>query len=93
MFFSIILPTFNRAHLLERAVKSVISQSFEDWELFIIDDGSIDNTESIARQLCKGGVRVRYHHSENKGAAAARNLGCSLASGSYLTFLDSDDEY
>src|SRR5690349_9794749 len=92
-FFSIILPTFNRAHLVLRAVESVMKQGFDDWELVIIDDGSKDDTFSKLRDLVAGDERLRYHFSHNRGLAGARNLGCSMASGKYLTFLDSDDEY
>lgn len=91
--FSIILPTFNRGHLINRAIDSVIHQSFSEWEMIIIDDGSKDDTFSKVRDTVVGDPRIRYHFSANRGLAGARNLGCSMASGKYLTFLDSDDEY
>lgn len=93
MQFSIILPTFNRARLIARAMQSVIEQNFEDWELIIIDDGSSDNTREIIEPFLARDKRIHYYFTKNIGAAAARNLGCSFASGKYLTFLDSDDEY
>jgi glycosyltransferase involved in cell wall biosynthesis len=92
-FFSIILPTFNRAHLILRAVESIKRQSFDDWELIIIDDGSKDDTFAKLRDLVAADHSMRYHFSANRGLAGARNLGCSMATGKYLTFLDSDDEY
>jgi len=92
-FFSIILPTFNRAHLILRAVESILRQNFDNWELIIIDDGSKDDTFSKLRDIIAADSRIRYHFSVNRGLAEARNLGCSMASGKYLTFLDSDDEY
>ncbi len=91
--FSIILPTFNRARLINRAIDSVIRQSFSDWELIIIDDGSKDDTFAKLRDIVASDSRMRYHFSANRGLAGARNLGCSMATGKYLTFLDSDDEY
>ena len=91
--FSIILPTYNRARLINRAVDSVIHQTFSEWELIIVDDGSKDDTFSKVRDIVASDPRIRYHFSVNRGLAGARNLGCSMASGKYLTFLDSDDEY
>ncbi len=93
MIFSIIIPTFNRAHVLSRAIESILTQDFSDWELIVIDDGSSDNTGDIVRLFADVDLRITYHFSENQGAAAARNLGASFVSGKYITFLDSDDEY
>ncbi len=91
-FFSIILPTFNRQHLIERAIQSVLDQTFADFELLIIDDGSQDDTFQRVRPLLSD-RRLRYHHAANRGLAMARNLGISMSSGEYITFIDSDDEY
>jgi glycosyltransferase involved in cell wall biosynthesis len=93
MHFSIIIPTFNRARLISRAIESVIAQDFIEWEMIVIDDGSSDSTGDVVRTYSEFDMRIFYHYSENQGAAAARNLGCSFASGKYFTFLDSDDEY
>jgi glycosyltransferase involved in cell wall biosynthesis len=91
-FFSIILPTFNRAHLLKRALDSVLAQTFTDWELLIIDDGSSDNTrEAIQDYLLD--PRISYSFEVNSGPAMARNRGIASARGEYITFIDSDDEY
>lgn len=88
---SIILPTFNRASVLARAVDSVSRQSFKDWELVLVDDGSTDQTEQMARAW--SGFPLRYLKTENRGVSAARNLGASEARGEWLAFLDSDDEW
>jgi glycosyltransferase involved in cell wall biosynthesis len=93
MMFSIIIPTFNRAHLISRAIESVLAQVFSDWEMIVVDDGSTDATGDVVRIFSDNDLRIHYHYTENEGAAAARNFGCSLASGKYFTFLDSDDEY
>lgn len=87
---SIITPTFNRASLLPRMIKSVQNQIFKDWELIIIDDGSTDNTEEVAQQIKD--LRIKYYLKENTGAADSRNFGVEKASGPYIVFLDSDDE-
>lgn len=89
-FFSVIIPTFNRSAILPRAVKSIMNQSFLDWELIIVDDGSQDNTKEIA-QVFLNDSRVKYILQENQGVCAARNLGSEKANGEYITFLDSDD--
>ncbi len=92
-FFSIILPTFNRAHRVARAIESVLAQAFTDWELIIVDDGSRDNTFEIIRPFVLKDERIRYHYARNHGLAIARNTGIQMSHGRYITFLDSDDEY
>ena len=91
---SIILPTYNRAHIIEKAIQSVLNQTYQDFELIIVDDGSTDNTEEIIKKLQEKDKRIRYIKLEtNKGAAAARNEGIKIAHGKYITFQDSDDEW
>lgn len=90
---SIILCTYNRAHVMMRAVESVLAQSYGHWELIIIDDGSVDNTELVVMPIVKSDPRMTYCYQANQGLARARNVGIALARGTYLTFLDSDDEY
>lgn len=91
---SVIIPTYNRAHLIARAIKSVLSQSYQDIELIIIDDGSFDNTEMIIKQFQESDKRIKYIiHDKNKGGSAARNTGIKAANGEYIAFLDSDDEW
>ncbi|WP_051062272.1 glycosyltransferase family 2 protein [Ilumatobacter nonamiensis] len=89
--YSVIVPTFNRAATIGRAIESVLSQDFENWELVIVDDGSTDDTAAVVRPLLSD-RRIRYVAQSNAGVAAARNTGASTATGSMLTFLDSDDE-
>jgi glycosyltransferase involved in cell wall biosynthesis len=90
---SIILATYNRAGLLPRAIDSVLRQTFSDWELLIIDDGSTDETKALVDTYSRDDRRIRYICQENSGLALARNTGISAASGDYITFLDSDDAY
>jgi glycosyltransferase involved in cell wall biosynthesis len=86
--FSVIIPTFNRAALLERALDSVWRQTFRDFEVIVVDDGSTDSTDLVLERFADRLVAVRQ---ENAGPSAARNRGAALATGEYLAFLDSDD--
>jgi glycosyltransferase involved in cell wall biosynthesis len=89
---SIIMPTRNRAGLISRAVRSVQSQTMSDFELLIVDDGSMDNTEYVIQSI--GDTRIRYLKNEKPlGACASRNIGIREARGEYIAFLDSDDEW
>jgi glycosyltransferase involved in cell wall biosynthesis len=89
---TVIIPTYNRAHLLSRAIRSVLCQTFQEWELIIVDDGSVDNTEEIVKSFSD--PRIRYiRHQANRGSSAARNTGIQMARGKYIAFLDSDDEW
>lgn len=92
-FFSIIIPTFNRAHLIKETILSVQNQTFTDWECIVIDDGSTDNTKEVIKELTKIDKRIRYIYQENAERSAARNNGISNAKGEYICFLDSDDWY
>ncbi len=89
-FFSIIIPSFNRGHVLTKAIESILLQSSSDFEIIIVDDGSSDNTKEILTPYLSLPF-VRYFYQENKGVSAARNLGALNAVGNYLVFLDSDD--
>jgi len=85
---SVIIPVYNRAELIAQAVESVLRQTFSDFELLVVDDGSSDGTwEALQRY----GSRIRALRQEHQGASAARNLGIQTAAGEYLAFLDSDD--
>ena len=87
---SVILPTYNRAYCLERSVRSVLAQSYENLELIIVDDGSTDHTPDLVDSI--EDVRIRYIQTKlNQGAAAARNFGLQYATGEYIAFQDSDD--
>lgn len=90
---SIIIPTFNRGELLKRAVQSVVRQSLPCDEIIVVDDGSTDNTRDIIATFKSEGVPLHYHYQENKGPAAARNLGIKKSVGEYIGFLDSDDHF
>ncbi len=91
---SIVIPTFNRCHLLTRALDSVRSQSVSQWEIVLIDDGSTDSTPLLATHYAKIlGDRFQYHYQDNAGACAARNVGMAHARGEFIAFLDSDDEF
>ncbi len=88
MLISVIIPTFNRAHVLRRALCSALSQTVPAHEVIVVDDGSVDGTQELVR----GFPRVRLiEQGFNRGAAAARNRGMAAASGNYVAFLDSDD--
>ncbi len=91
--FSIILPTYNRASFIREAIESVQAQSYENWELIIIDDGSTDDTREIVSQYEKTDARIHYHYQENQERSAARNKGIELSKGEWICFLDSDDNY
>ena len=91
---SVIIPTYNRAYLLGRAIKSVLNQTYQDFEIIVIDDNSTDNTEKVIKEFQEKDKRVRYiQHKKNKGASATRNTGIKNAKGIYISFLDSDDEW
>ncbi|MBI5647604.1 MAG: glycosyltransferase family 2 protein [Ignavibacteriae bacterium] len=90
---SVILPTYNRAALLPRAIDSVRGQSLTDWELIVVDDGGTDDTPAVLARYQAMDGRIRAFRQENAGPAAARNAGFVLARGAYIAFLDSDDEY
>jgi glycosyltransferase involved in cell wall biosynthesis len=88
-FFSVIIPTYNRADFLADTIDSVLNQSEKDFEVIIIDDGSTDHTKSLVQSF--NDERISYFFQENKERGAARNLGVQKASGDYVYFLDSDD--
>lgn len=88
---SIIIPTYNREKLLQNAVKSVLNQTYQSWELLIVDDGSVDSTKEVAMDYCKRDARIQYFYKENGGQGSARNFGIRRANGQYVLCLDSDD--
>lgn len=91
---SVIIPTYNRAHLVGRAIESVLNQTYQGFELIIIDDGSKDNTVEVINKFQQKDNRIIYlKHDKNKGGSAARNTGIKASRGEYIAFLDSDDEW
>lgn len=91
--FSVIIATYNRANLLPRAMLSLLKQTAPSWECIVVDDGSNDNTREIVEGFIRVDSRIRYIFQENKGESEAKNSGAAIATGRYITFLDSDDEY
>lgn len=87
---SVIIPTYNHARYVGEAIESVLSQSYQDFEIVVVNDGSKDNTVEVIKPYAN---RIRYFEQENKGSAAARNFGISQARGELLAFLDSDDAW
>ena len=92
-FFSVIMCTLNRNHLISRALDSLLLQVEKDWECIIIDDGSIDETFHTVKKFADMYSNVKYIYHSNKGTGLSRNAGILAASGMFITFLDSDDEY
>ncbi len=92
-FFSVIITTYNRAHLIKRALKSLILQTEKDWEAIIVDDESDDDTESQVLPFTRIYRNISFIKQVHGGEAAAKNTGLWAAKGRYVTFLDSDDEY
>lgn len=87
---SVIIPTYNRAKFVCESIESVLGQTFEDFELIVVDDGSDDGTKELLEQYRSDG-RFKYFYQSNRGRSAARNAGISASSGEWLIFLDSDD--
>jgi glycosyltransferase involved in cell wall biosynthesis len=86
---SIIMPTYNRAWIIERAVRSVLQQTLEDWELIVVDDGSTDDTLSVLHQIFD--PRLRVEQIAHRGQAAARNHGMAVADSPLIAYLDTDN--
>ena len=91
MKISIIIPIYNGAPLLERTIQCLREQTYRDFEVLLVNDGSTDQTERICWTASEGDQRFYYIYQQNAGVSAARNLGLSHARGDYITFLDADD--
>ena len=87
---SVVIPTYNRANIVTKAVDSILAQTYTDYEIIVVDDGSVDDTREV---LARYGDRIRYIFQQNSGVSAARNAGILSAMGRWITFLDSDDEW
>jgi glycosyltransferase involved in cell wall biosynthesis len=92
-FFSIIITTYNRAHILQRAIDSLISQTEHDWEAIIVDDESIDDTYLQILPYLQSYNKIKYLRKAHDGEVGSKNTGTSASSGKFISFLDSDDEY
>jgi glycosyltransferase involved in cell wall biosynthesis len=88
-FFSVVIPAYNRADVLGEALRSVLAQTEQDFEIIVVDDGSKDDPQSVVRAIAD--PRIRFHAQPNRGGGAARNAGIDLAQGRFVAFLDSDD--
>lgn len=91
MMISVIIPVYNAEKYIDRCINSILAQTYNDWELFLIDDGSQDSSLKIIKEYEQKDSRITVVHQENKGAGAARNKGLDVVSGEYVVFVDSDD--
>ncbi|MFT4661275.1 MAG: glycosyltransferase involved in cell wall biosynthesis [Patiriisocius sp.] len=87
--FTIVIPTYNRGHLIEKTINSLLNQTYSEFEILVIDDGSTDNTEEVVREI--NDSRLQYFKKKNEERAAARNYGREKSIGDYINFFDSDD--
>lgn len=87
---SVVIPTYNRVRYVTKAVESVLNQAFTDYEIIVVDDGSMDDTKNILDQYRD---KLRYIYQHNSGVSIARNTGISISNGRWIAFLDSDDEW
>ena len=85
---SVMIPVYNSARFLQEAIESVLAQTYKDYEIIVIDDGSTDNTKEVLAPYCD---RIRYIYQQNQGASSARNKGIRYSQGEYIAFLDADD--
>ena len=88
---SVIIPVFNNIRTLKRCVDSVISQTYKDLEIILVDNGSTDSSETLCEKYLKEDPRVILLHEKNEGVSSARNQGIKIAKGEYITFIDADD--
>ncbi len=88
---SVIIPTYNRAHMVTRAIESVLGQTYQDWELLVVSDGSTDNTKEVVTRYPD--PRIRFFEKKNGGPASARNVGLRHARGEYIAYCDDDDMF
>ena len=88
---SIIVPVYNTEKYLDRCIQSILSQTYTDFELLLINDGSTDSSGAICDKYAEQDSRVRVFHKENGGVSSARNVGLDNAKGEWVTFCDSDD--
>ena len=90
---SVVIPAYNAEQFLDETLESVLSQTYENWECIIVNDGSTDNTEEIAKKWCERDTRFRCIYKKNGGLSSARNCGIKESKAEYIAFLDADDLY
>ena len=90
-FISIVVPIYNVEKYLKKCVESILNQTYKNFELILVDDGSPDRCGEICEDLKKKDLRIRVIHKENGGLSSARNAGIDVAKGEYIGFVDSDD--
>lgn len=90
---SILMPAYNQAQYISEAIESLLRQTYSNWELAIVDDGSPDNVAEIVKKFVETDSRIKFHHTENKGVSAARNYAASVTSGEFILPLDADDYF
>lgn len=88
---SVVIPTLNRSDWIKQAIDSVLAQTFDDYEIIVVDDGSTDDTRQVVNELQQNNTSIKYHYQNNRGRSASRNIGIYLAQGKWIAFLDSDD--
>ena len=88
---SVIMPVYNGEQYLNYSIQSVLNQTYKDYELILVDDGSTDHSLEICEKYQSKDERIRVISQENKGISGARNAGIDIATGEYITFMDSDD--
>jgi glycosyltransferase involved in cell wall biosynthesis len=94
LLVSIIIPTYNRAHLLSKTLESILAQTYQNWECIVVDDGSTDVTDALMAEYIAKDSRFQYHHrpaNRSPGGNAARNYGFEMSRGAYIQWFDSDD--
>ncbi|MEW6773311.1 MAG: glycosyltransferase family A protein [Bacteroidota bacterium] len=89
ILFSIIIPTYNRAHLISKPIESCLNQTYQNFEIIVVDDGSTDNTEEVIQSISSN--KIKYFKIQNSERGFARNFGAEKSNGNWLIFLDSDD--
>lgn len=89
---SVIIPLYNKEKAIRNTVESVLKQTFEDFELIIVDDGGTDNSAAITKEIAANDNRIHYYYKQNGGVSSARNEGLTKAKGEWVVFLDADDE-
>ncbi|HDZ9267370.1 TPA: glycosyltransferase family 2 protein, partial [Vibrio cholerae] len=90
---SVIIPVYNKAHCIEKTIYSVLNQSFSNFEIIVVDDGSSDNSRYVIEKIVSLDSRCKYFYKDNGGVSSARNYGLSKAIGDFVSFLDADDIY